>query len=335
MMKLSILDYTPIFEGRNATDALSHTIALAQSADRLNYHRYWVAEHHQVLSVASSAPEMLMMSILENTSNMRVGSGGAMLPHYSSYKVAELFRVMEARHPNRVDLGLGRSPSFKNVKQALNEYKTAQPDFETQIDDLELYFNDAATPSHRFHQLIATPQIQTQPHMFILGSSMRSPTLAAKKGLPFVFPYVGQDAQTLTQLTNRYKTLFEENHPDRQPYIMMSTFVITASTQSQVDDLARAFHLWLLRIRYANQPKSYPSIEFAKERGFSEREQQKVAQNKKRVITGLPETVIARLQALIKQYSIDEVMILPHVYGETNRQQLIELLADANQSSSI
>lgn len=121
-MKLSILDYVPIFEGRNAYDAFNHSITLAQTAEQLGYTRYWVAEHHNVFSVASSAPEIVMMMLLEQTQTIKIGSGGVMLPHYSAYKVAEQFRIMEARHPNRVDMGLGRSPSFKQVNEALNEF---------------------------------------------------------------------------------------------------------------------------------------------------------------------------------------------------------------------
>ena len=122
-MKLSILDYVPIFEGRSAHEAFQHSVELAQRAEQLGYVRYWVAEHHQVRSVASSAPEMVMMTLLEQTSNIKIGSGGVMLPHYSPYKVAEQFKMMEARHPHRVDMAIGRSPSFNNVNAALYQNK--------------------------------------------------------------------------------------------------------------------------------------------------------------------------------------------------------------------
>lgn len=122
-MRLSLLDYVPLFEGRTPNDALKHSIKLAQHAEKLGYLRYWVAEHHQVYSVVSSAPEIIMMSILEHTQHIRVGSGGVMLPHYSPYKVAEQFKIMAARHPQRIDMAIGRSPSFKNVNAALNENK--------------------------------------------------------------------------------------------------------------------------------------------------------------------------------------------------------------------
>ena len=112
-MKLSILDYVPIFQDCNATEAFNHAIELVQLAEQLNYERYWVAEHHQVYSVASSAPEMVMMALLEQTQSIQIGSGGVMLAHYSPYKVAEQFNIMEARHPNRINIGTGHSPSFK------------------------------------------------------------------------------------------------------------------------------------------------------------------------------------------------------------------------------
>ena len=145
-MKLSILDYVPIFEGRNAYDAFNHSITLAQTAEQLGYTRYWVAEHHNVFSVASSAPEIVMMMLLEQTQTIKIGSGGVMLPHYSAYKVAEQFRIMEARHPNRVDMGLGRSPSFKQVNEALNEFKSTKPNLDNQIEDLLHYFSNKYEP---------------------------------------------------------------------------------------------------------------------------------------------------------------------------------------------
>src|SRR5690606_31262284 len=124
MISLSILDYSPIDEGKSAHNALWDTTELAKYAEMLGYKRFWVSEHHFVDSVANSSPEMLMMHLATSTSKIRIGSGGVMLPHYSSYKVAENFRMMEALHPNRIDLGIGRSPSFRVVNQALNEGKT-------------------------------------------------------------------------------------------------------------------------------------------------------------------------------------------------------------------
>lgn len=315
-MKLSILDYIPIFENQNATDAINHTVRLAQIAEQYKFKRYWVAEHHQVFSVASSAPEMIMMSILENTNSINVGSGGIMLPHYSAYKVAEQFKILEARHTNRVDLGIGRSPSFNNVNSALNEGKTEQLNYATQLADLNTYFNDDKGLNNRFQQLLATPIIQSKPNMFLLSTSIASTKLAATKGLPLVIALMGQPHEKIDAMIDTY----------RQPYIIVATFVITADDETTINALKKAFHFWLLRINYLEQPSYYASPTFVEERGFSAREQEKIASNENRVISGDIAEVKQRLTHIQNYYEADEIMVLPHVYGEYHRERLIELI---------
>lgn len=332
-MKLSILDYVPIFQDCNATDAFNHAIELAQLAEQLNYERYWVAEHHQVYSVASSAPEMVMMSLLEQTQSIQIGSGGVMLGHYSPYKVAEQFKIMEARHPRRVNIGTGHSPSFKNVNEALNEYKEQRFDYETQIDDLMQYFNDD-TEQHRFKSIAVTPIVETKPSMFILGMSKNSAFLAAKKGLPLVVALMGQSSTQITNIVAHYRQQFKILHPNRQSYVILSTFVVTADTQEEIINLEEALHFWLLRINYIDQPQFYASPQFIKDRQLSERERDKMIQNKKRVISGSPSVVYTQLQHIQEQYGADEIMIQPHVYGASARKNLISLIANENNKST-
>ena len=385
-MKLSILDYVPIFEGRSA----QHSVELAQRAEQLGYVRYWVAEHHQVRSVASSAPEMVMMTLLEQTSNIKIGSGGVMLPHYSPYKVAEQFKMMEARHPHRVDMAIGRSPSFNNVNAALNENKERKLDFDTQLDDLNKYFNDDIDKAHRFKTLLATPLIPTKPEMYILGMSERSAKLAGKRGLPFVIAKMGQSSSAIEEVINVYKNEFarwhgrywkssdddvndafgrtshgsseedfagdlhrgvndysvehmhEASEEDSRghvheafkelsggvkPYVILATFVVTGDNEVEVEELLSALQLWLLRINYLDQPQFYPSIETAKNRVYSEREKEKLKQNKRRIIYGSPREVSRQLKDIKTLFGVDELMILPNVYGEDARIELIELLA--------
>ena len=401
-MKLSILDYVPIFEGRSAHEAFQHSVELAQRAEQLGYVRYWVAEHHQVRSVASSAPEMVMMTLLEQTSNIKIGSGGVMLPHYSPYKVAEQFKMMEARHPHRVDMAIGRSPSFNNVNAALNENKERKLDFDTQLDDLNKYFNDDIDKAHRFKTLLATPLIPTKPEMYILGMSERSAKLAGKRGLPFVIAKMGQSSSAIEEVINVYKNefarwhgrywkssdddvndafgrtshgrseedfardlhrgvkdysgehvheAFEEESRDLvheaseedsrghvheafkelsggvKPYVILATFVVTGDNEVEVEELLSALQLWLLRINYLDQPQFYPSIETAKNRVYSEREKEKLEQNKRRIIYGSPREVSRQLKDIKSLFGVDELMILPNVYGEDARFELIELLA--------
>ena len=331
-MKLGILDYVPIFEGRSAQNAFNHTVELATLADQLGYERYWIAEHHQVPSVASSAPEMVMMMLLEHTHRIHIGSGGVMLPHYSAYKVAEQFKIMEARHPHRIDMGLGRSPSFKNVNEALNEFKTEKPELSQQIDDLIKYFTDDTKQPHRFMSLQATPFINSYPQLYILGMSERSAELAARKGLPLVIAHMGQPSTQINKVIAHYRKqfgLYNEEVSDNKPYVIMATFGVTAEKLTTVSDLLDALHLWLMRINYLKQPMSYPSIETAQQRQYSERELAKIEKNKKRIVSGLPHEVAEQLQNMQQTYDADEMMILPHVFGEENRLELLKQLANA------
>ncbi|MCD8918689.1 LLM class flavin-dependent oxidoreductase [Staphylococcus gallinarum] len=332
-MKLSILDYVPIFQDCNATEAFNHAIELVQLAEQLNYERYWVAEHHQVYSVASSAPEMVMMALLEQTQSIQIGSGGVMLAHYSPYKVAEQFNIMEARHPKRINIGTGHSPSFKNVNKALNEHKSQPVDYETQIEDLIQYFN-GDTQLHRFKNIAVTPKVDTKPLMFILGMSKNSASLAAKEGLPFVIALMGQPASQVANVITHYRQQFAALHPQRQSYVIISTFVVTADNQETINDLETALHYWLLRINYIDQPQFYASPQYVKNRPLTNREQEKMLQNKKRVISGTPSAVYAQLQNIQDQYGADEIMIQPHVYGEENRKQLLQLIANENKKST-
>ena len=388
-MKLSILDYVPIFEGRSAHEAFQHSVELAQRAEQLGYVRYWVAEHHQVRSVASSAPEMVMMTLLEQTSNIKIGSGGVMLPHYSPYKVAEQFKMMEARHPHRVDMAIGRSPSFNNVNAALNENKERKLDFDTQLDDLNKYFNDDIDKAHRFKTLLATPLIPTKPEMYILGMSERSAKLAGRRGLPFVIAKMGQSSSAIEEVINVYKNefarwhgrywkssgdgdnrafgrtshgsleedfagdshrgvrdysgehvheaseedsrghvheAFEELSGGVEPYVILATFVVTGDNEVEVEELLSALQLWLLRINYLDQPQFYPSIETAKNRVYSEREKRNL--NRISVELFMARLMVSRQLKDIKSlFGVDELMILPNVYGEDARFELIELLA--------
>lgn len=329
-MKLSILDYVPLFEGDTPQEALNHSIELAQLSEKLGYARYWVAEHHQVPSVVSSAPEIVMAMLLEHTHSIHIGSGGVMLPHYSAYKVAEQFKIMEVKHPGRIDMGIGRSPSFKNVNEALNEFKTQKPELSQQVDDLDKYFTNDTIHSHRFKTLEATPYTEHSPEMFILGMSEQSAELAAKKGLPFVIAHMGQSHANLTHVIRHYKSRFTEYHGhSHSPYIILATFVVTAENELTIKQLLDALNVWLIRINYLKQPKVYPSIETAQQRHYSERDREKIEKNKRRIISGLPHEVAQQLIQLQNEFEVDEIMILPNVYGHTHRTKLIELIAQA------
>ncbi|GAB3798330.1 LLM class flavin-dependent oxidoreductase [Virgibacillus kimchii] len=330
MRKINILDYSPIFEGSNARQALLHTKDLAQLADRLGYHRYWAAEHHHVSSVAGSTPEMLMMQLAASTNHIRIGSGGVMLPHYSPYKVAENFRMLEAFHPNRIDLGIGRSPSFLTVNRALNEARDKRISYEQQIKDLFKYLTDNTEEAHRFQELIATPVIETTPEIWLLGSGEGSAKIAAEHGTAYAFSHFAPPSSSNgRKIVKDYRKNFQPHSLLEKPKVMIAVFAIIAETAEEAEDIAQAFDLWLLSVESSRQPPYYPSVETAKSRGKSMVEQEKIMQNRKRVILGDPEQVKAGMEEVADMYQADEITIIPQFYDAKNRQNGLRLLAEA------
>jgi luciferase family oxidoreductase group 1 len=328
MISLSVLDYSPIDEGADAHQALWETTALATYADSLGYRRFWVSEHHMVDSVANSSPEMLMMHLATSTSTIRIGSGGVMLPHYSSYKVAENFRMMEALHPNRIDLGIGRSPSYRVVNTALNEGKTKKNSYELQVADLNNYFTDTTTEEHRFPSLIAAPRIPTAPQMWMLGSGERGARVAAAQGTGYVFAHFAKPGSRGVTIVEDYRKQFRPSAFLEHPKTIVSVFAVVGETEAEAEDLAKAFDLWLYFVESNNQPPYYPSIETAKKRGFTASEEQGVRQNRRRMLIGTPPKVKAEIERIADAFETDEIMVIPNVSGIENRKKVIGLLAE-------
>ncbi len=330
LVLINILDYSPIFEGTTAREALLHTRDLAQLADRLGYHRYWVAEHHQVFSVAGSTPEMLMMQLAASTSRIRIGSGGVMLPHYSPYKVAENFRMLEAFHPNRIDLGIGRSPSFRMVNRALNEAKDRRIPYEQQVKDLYKYLTDNTNEEHRFRELSATPVIETTPQIWLLGSGPRSARIAAESGSAYAFAHFAPRPNLNGQeIVREYQRQFQSSSLLKKPKVMIAVFAIIAETTEEAEDIARAFDLWLLSVESSHQPPYYPSIQTARERRLSIFEEEKAIRNRTRMIIGDSKQVKAGIEEVAHMYQADEITIIPQFYDAKNRMKGIKLLAEA------
>lgn len=331
MISLNILDYSPVDEGGTAKDALEQTTRLAQRAEQLGFHRFWVAEHHQVQSVAGSTPEMLMMHLATSTQTIRIGSGGVMLPHYSAYKVAENFRMLEALHPGRIDLGIGRSRSYRIVNEALNEGKTKRLPYNQQLVDLQKYFTDDPDSEHRFGSLQAMPIIETAPELWLLGTGQGSARLAAEKGMGYAYAHFANPSQQALEVVEAYRTEFQPSRFLQEPKIIIAVFAVVAETAEQAEDLAKAFDLWLLFIESDSPPPYYPSVETAKKRGFSASEQEKVKRNRQRMLIGTAEQVKGQIEALANRYAADEITIIPNISGAENRMDELRLLAEAFQ----
>lgn len=327
MVVLNVLDYSPIDEGQAASMALEQTTELAQLAETLGFKRFWVAEHHKVESVAGSTPEMLMMHLATSTETIRIGSGGVMLPHYSAYKVAENFRMLEALHPDRIDLGIGRSRSYRNVNEALNESKTKRLPYEQQITDLQKYFSDDTTSEHRFQSLVAMPIVDTAPEMWLLGTGLGSAKLAAEKGMSYAYAHFAKPSGQSFDVAKAYRAEFQPSVFLQEPKVILGVFAVVAETAEKAEELATAFDLWLLFIESDSPPPYYPSVETARKRGFTATEQQKIDRNRRRMLIGTAEQVKEQIEVLEERFGADEITIIPNISGAVNRMNALHLLA--------
>jgi luciferase family oxidoreductase group 1 len=231
-MILSVLDQSPIRSGGTAAQAIQETLQLAELADRLGYHRYWLAEHHSSAGLAGSAPEVLIGQVASRTSRIRVGSGGVMLSHYSALKVAENFRVLEALFPGRIDLGIGRAPgSDQRTARALRQGPGALglEHFPQQLADLIAFLHDELPPNHPFTGVRAMPAGPTAPPLWILGSSGEGALLAAHFGTAFSYAHF-INAEGGTEATRAYRESFRPSPRLAAPQASVAAFVICADT---------------------------------------------------------------------------------------------------------
>lgn len=328
MITLSVLDQSPVPTGSNSREALQFTVKLAQAAEKLGYKRFWVSEHHDTRALAGSTPEVLLAHLAANTSSIRLGSGGVMLPHYSAYKVAENFRMLEALHPNRIDLGLGRAPGgMPRATMALQEGKLQRADYSKQIDDLIAYITDTVPKDHRFPGLKATPLIDTVPEMWLLGSTNGSASLAAQKGTAFSFAHFinGDGGEQTVRL---YKEHFQPSILYDEPKASVAIFVFCAETDEEADLIASSLDLSLLFAVTGQRSPGLPSIEMAQTYEYTPYERKFIEENRKRMIVGSPKTVKAQIEALAEAYATDEIIVVTNAHQFEHRLRSFELLAE-------
>lgn len=329
-MILSILDQSQIAEGRTASDALRETTELAKEADRLGYHRYWVAEHHASHALASSSPEVLIAHLAANTRRIKVGSGGVMLSHYSAYKVAENFRVLEALHPSRIDVGLGRAPGGMPIStRALQEGKISHIDnYPQQVADLIGYLNDALPEKHRFKGLTASPSISTAPELWLLGSSFGSAAIAAEIGAAYGYAqFFGvPDSEVSVQ---HYKERFKPSALNDAPKLLAAVYVVCADTEEEARRLASSTELFFLSIESGRLLDRFPSVETAEAYPYSDYDRMRIEAGSHRRIVGTPDQVKRRLEEMSERLGIDEMMIVTVTHDFEARLRSYRLVAEA------
>lgn len=333
LVKLNILDYAVIDEGQTAEGALQDTVKLAQLADELDYKRFWITEHHNVPAFACASPELMMMQLLAKTQRIRLGSGGVMLPHYSPFKVAENFRLLEAFYPMRVDLGIGNNPGTSSVKKALNETKSYFLDYKQSILDIRDYLTENNI-EQRLDNVLAQPSITTVPQMWLLSTSVDSAKMAGEVGMgytlgTFLLPNATaiQNAKASVQA---YRVSFKPTKLNMNPIVMTTVFTVVADDEEYASLLAQALDVWLLGKKQFAEFNRMPSIATAQDYQKSERDKQLIAQNRARMVVGTKATVQSQLEQIIETFDADELMIVPLIPGFENRSRTIELIAEMN-----
>jgi luciferase family oxidoreductase group 1 len=320
---LSVLDLAPVSTGSSPGEALRHSIELARHVERLGYTRHWVAEHHNMPGIASSAPAVLIAHLAAATTTLRVGSGGVMLPNHAPLVIAEQFGTLEALHPGRIDLGIGRAPGTDQITAyALRRsLDPAADDLPKLLSELRGYF---AGTNPRVH---ATPGEGDEPAIWLLGSSDFSARLAAALGLPFSFAHHFMPANTLGAL-DLYRSGFQPSADLDAPYASIGVQVVVAET----DERARYLHapggLSFLRLR-SGRPGRFPSPEEAAAYEYSPAERQFVDGWTASHVVGSPETVRRELIELQQRTGADELIVTTMVHDHADRLRSYELLAEA------
>ena len=329
MIRLSVLDQSTVITGRSPDASIRETMMLARHCDGLGYARYWLAEHHNAPSIAGSAPEVLIAAVAATTGRIRVGSAGVMLPHYSSLKVAEQFRVLEAIAPGRIDLGLGRAPgSDGRTAFALNPLAdTAADQFPAQVRDLLAWLaGEKLVEGHPFRDILAQPAGPTLPEVWVLGSSDYGAQVAAYFGLPFCFAHFITDGRGCEPALALYREQFRPSPRLAAPHGAICVWAVAAQTEAEAARLFTSRELQRLR-RDQGEFSALPSPEEAAAYPYSESELARVARLRARSIYGTPEAVGAKLRELGSSLSVSEIAVLTTVHDAEARRLSYALLA--------
>ncbi len=325
-IKLSVLDQSIVRRGGTAAQAIAETIETAKLAEHLGYHRFWVSEHHNSSMIAGSTPEVLMVKLADETTKLRIGSGGIMLPNHSALKVAENFRMLETLFPGRIDLGMGRAPGGDRVTAAmLNPANTfSEESYLRQLEHLQAFFRDEA--GTQYGPLLAVPQSPGIPEQWILSSSGGSSLIAAKYGLGLaVARFI--NGQAGPEVVQAYRRAFQSSSELAQPEALLAIAVLCADTEERAAQLRKLSDYNLLKFEQGRFEPMGSAEELA-DHQFSPEEQVRVHHNRGRIVSGTPEQVKAQLTALATQFDLDEIMITTMTYAHADRLRSFRLLAE-------
>ena len=330
MVPLSILDLSPVAAGSSGAVSLRNSLDLARLADRLGFTRYWVAEHHNLPSIASSAPDIMIGQIAAATERIRVGSGGIMLPNHAPLMVAERFKVLEALFPGRIDLGLGRAPGTDPVTSyALRRRQDAggDDDFLQRFQELMLFESNAFPEGHPFRSVRAMPEDVALPPIWLLGSSGYSAQLAAMVGAGFSFAHHFSDYDAAAAMLS-YRDQFKPSPARATPYAILGCAAVCADSDAEAERLAATIDLNFVR-RSRGEYLPLASSEEATAYPYSPAERGLIARNRARLFVGAKPTILQQLAPMIAATKADEVMVTTMIYDHAARRHSYELLAQA------
>ena len=324
MHHFSLLDLSPIPEGKTAADALTSTVALARRAEEVGYHRYWLAEHHNMPGIASAATAVVIGQVAAATKTMRVGAGGIMLPNHAPLVVAEQFGTLATLFPDRIDLGLGRAPGTDmQTARALRRHMAPDDSFPQDVQELIGYFGDMPETA----RVRAIPGVGTHVPVWILGSSLYGAQLAAYLGLPYAFASHFAPAM-LEQAIAVYRSTFRPSESLDKPYFMLAAGVCAAPSDEEADYLRSSQMLAFARLRSGSPGKlPLPTHDLA-----GQVPAQVLAQVKESLscsATGSPARLKEQLRQLIAKYEPDELMITGMIHDPAARMRSFELAAEA------
>lgn len=337
-----MLDLVPVRSDQSTGDSLAATVSLAQVADRLGFTRYWVAEHHNMPAVAATSPPVLIAMLGAQTTSIRLGSGGVMLPNHAPLAVAEQFALLEAANPGRIDLGIGRAPGSDPVTSMALRGAAGRDD--TDIENFPQYLDDVvalmgadgvrvAVPRQNY-VLKATPAAATEPKMWLLGSSMYSAHLAAAKGLPYVFAhhFSGQGTAEALQV---YRSEFQPSDLAPEPVTFLTVNASVAETEREATALMLPNLQMMARLRTGQPLTALDLVEDAQALELPPQTEAMISSGLARAVVGTPEQAADQIQELAFQFGVDEVMVNPVASARRGtdprtapgREQTLELLA--------
>ncbi len=320
---LSILDLAPIGVGYGSREALANSGKLARLAESLGYTRFWLAEHHGMPSIASSSPEILIEHVASQTERIRVGAGGIMLPNHAALRIAEAFHTLEALHPGRIDLGIGRAPGSDPVtSSALRPFDAEQ--FPSQLAELFALSRGEFPQGHPFHKVRVVPSDVSLPPVWLLGSSGASARLAGSLGLGYGFASHFSPTPPGPAL-DAYRAAFQPSGDFPKPHVILGVSVICADTDEEAEFLGSSMALGWVRLRRGEFGPLVPPEE-ASRYAYTDFERTIVADYRKLQVIGSRDTVMRQLRELADRHSPDELMISTMVHDPVARRRSYELL---------